>query len=396
VYRRRGKLLPITFLNEVLGLNTAELGGAMSIVVLQAEDRQYGLVVDSISDTQEIVVKPLGKQLKGLSLYAGATIMGDGRVALILDAQGIGHASQVLGETQEQLRSAAGNAQQAKEEKQRLLLFRSGSHARIAIPLPLVGRLEEFPRTSIEHAGDVVVVQYRHRILPLIVLRTVLDGEAAHDDSLEDPVPVIVIDDGTRQLGLAVDEIVDVAEQAVTIRQKSEQKWFLGSAVVGSRVTEFLDVEQLLRCPVAGWFQNSCTSSAGRTVLLGDGSAFARSLLRGSLEMSGYSVTEATNLDEALRALEQRGADAMLVSRDLPPHGAHALVEAIHSRPEWSSIPVFEVSPWNGERGSLGDERPDEGSGGRGPSAILSFLSGLPESAPPEALACAGGARTNR
>ncbi len=97
VYRRRGKLLPIAFLNEMLGLATAPRGGATSIVVLQAEDRQYGLVVDGISDTQEIVVKPLGKQLKGLSLYAGATIMGDGRVALILDAHGIGHASEVLG-----------------------------------------------------------------------------------------------------------------------------------------------------------------------------------------------------------------------------------------------------------------------------------------------------------
>ena len=107
VYRRRGSLLPIAHLNQVLGLESAERADAVSIVVLQAEDRQFGLVVDGINDTQEIVVKPLGKQLKGLTEYAGATIMGDGRVALILDVLGIGQRSGVLAEAREQARAAA-------------------------------------------------------------------------------------------------------------------------------------------------------------------------------------------------------------------------------------------------------------------------------------------------
>jgi hypothetical protein len=105
VYRRRGGLLPIAYLNRVLGLKSADEAEAVSIVVLQAEDRQFGLVVDGINDTQEIVVKPLGKQLKGLTAYAGATIMGDGRVALILDVLGIGQRSGVIAELREQTRS---------------------------------------------------------------------------------------------------------------------------------------------------------------------------------------------------------------------------------------------------------------------------------------------------
>ena len=108
VYRRRGSLLPIAYLNQVLGLKSAEQAEAVSMVVLQAEDRQFGLVVDGINDTQEIVVKPLGKQLKGLTVYAGATIMGDGRVALILDVLGIGQRSGVLAEFREQARAASG------------------------------------------------------------------------------------------------------------------------------------------------------------------------------------------------------------------------------------------------------------------------------------------------
>jgi len=161
VYRRRGSLLPIAHLNQVLGLKSAERAEAVSMVVLQAEDRQFGLVVDGINDTQEIVVKPLGKQLKGLTVYAGATIMGDGRVALILDVLGIGQRSGVLAESREQARAAAEQKTQSGIEQQRLLLFRAGSFERLAVPLSLVARLEEFPQSAIERAGGCQVVQYR-------------------------------------------------------------------------------------------------------------------------------------------------------------------------------------------------------------------------------------------
>ena len=152
-------------------------------MVLQAEDRQFGLVVDGINDTQEIVVKPLGKQLKGLTVYAGATIMGDGRVALILDVLGIGQRSGVLAESREQARAAAEQKAQSGIEQQRLLLFRAGSFERLAVPLSLVARLEEFPASAIEHAGGGQVVQYRNRILPLVSLRAVLEPGAPEPDA---------------------------------------------------------------------------------------------------------------------------------------------------------------------------------------------------------------------
>jgi two-component system, chemotaxis family, sensor kinase CheA len=160
VYRRRGRLLPIAYLNQVLGLKSGDQDEAVSMVVLQAEDRQFGLVVDDINDTQEIVVKPLGKQLKGLTLYAGATIMGDGRVALILDVLGIGQRSGVLAEFVEQARVSRQRKADPEHEHQRLLLFRAGSFARLAVPLSLVARLEEFPQSSIERASGGQVVQY--------------------------------------------------------------------------------------------------------------------------------------------------------------------------------------------------------------------------------------------
>ncbi|MGB9605524.1 MAG: chemotaxis protein CheA, partial [Bryobacteraceae bacterium] len=237
VYRRRGTLLPIAYLNQVLGLKTDENADAVNIVVLQAEDRQFGLVVDSISDTQEIVVKPLGKQLKGLNCYAGATIMGDGRVALILDVLGIGQLAGVITEAREQAISEVEQAEGTDEQRQTFLLFRAGSFERLGVPLALVARLEEFPQARVERAGGRPVVQYRGHILPLVPMAQVLEPGAEDTASRQDPVQAIVFSDGERSVGVLVDQILDIIEEAVQVRQQSGRAGLLGSAVIGGKVT---------------------------------------------------------------------------------------------------------------------------------------------------------------
>jgi two-component system, chemotaxis family, sensor kinase CheA len=344
VYRRRGSLLPIAYLNEVLGLQSPAQAGAVSVVVLQAEDRQFGLVVDGINDTQEIVVKPLGKQLKGLTVYAGATIMGDGRVALILDVLGIGQRSGVLAESREQARAAVEQKAQAGVEQQRLLLFRAGSFERLAVPLSLVARLEEFPHDSIEHAGGSLVVQYRNRILPLVSLRALLEEDARGPNDMADPVQVIVFNDGDRSVGVIVDQILDVAEEAVTVRQKSSRPGLLGSAVVGKRVTDLLDLGPILQAGSETWFHSSAGDSAGQRILVAEASAFSRGLIRGSLDMAGHHVLEAANLDQAIRHLEQQPVDIVAASLDLPQDGSSALLAAMRRRPEWQAIPVLALA----------------------------------------------------
>jgi two-component system chemotaxis sensor kinase CheA len=344
VYRRRGSLLPIAYLNQVLGLKSAERAEAVSMVVLQAEDRQFGLVVDGINDTQEIVVKPLGKQLKGLTVYAGATIMGDGRVALILDVLGIGQRSGVVAEFREQARAAVEQKAQAGIEQQRLLLFRVGSFERLAVPLSLVARLEEFPRNSIEHASGCQVVQYRNRILPLVPLRSVLESGAPGQDQMPDPVQVVVFNDGDRSVGLVVDQILDVAEEAVTVRQKSNRKGLLGSAVVGKRVTDFLDLNYVIHAAAEDWFRGTGGPANGKRVLVAEASAFSRGLIRSGLDMAGYRVLEAANLDEAIRGLEQHPMDVVVTALDLPPDGSSALSDAMRRRPEWRKIPILALA----------------------------------------------------
>jgi two-component system chemotaxis sensor kinase CheA len=344
VYRRRGSLLPVVYLNQVLGLKSAERADAVSMVVLQAEDRQFGLVVDGINDTQEIVVKPLGKQLKGISVYAGATIMGDGKVALILDVLGIGQSAGVLSESREQARAATEQKSQAGMEQQRLLLFRSGSFDRLAVPLSLVARLEEFPRSVIEHAGGFEVVQYRNRILPLVPLGTVLAPGSPDQNRAADPVQVIVFNDGDRSLGVVVDQILDVVEDIVTVRQKSTRHGLLGSGVVAKRVTDFVDLNQVIHATTEFWFQGTRGPAAGKRVLVADASGFSRGLIRSSLEMGGYRVVETANPDEAIRVLEQQPADLVVAALDLADNGAAGLLGAMRERPEWARIPVLALA----------------------------------------------------
>lgn len=357
VYRRRGSLLPIAYLSEVLGLTPTERGEASSMVVLQAEDRQFGLVVEGINDTQEIVVKPLGKQLKGLSVYAGATIMGDGRVALILDVLGIGQCSGVLTESREQTRGAMDEKAQATIDQQRLLLFRAGSFERIAVPLSLVARLEELPRSLIEYAGGHQVVQYRNRILPLVSLCQVLGAGTREQEQTDDPVQIIVFNDGDRSVGVIVDQILDVAEEAVTVRQTTNRKGLLGSAVVGKRITDFLDLNYLLTVSAEGWSQSRRPSADGKTVLLAEESAFSRGLIRSGLDMAGYRVIEAANLEETIQQLKQRPVDVVLVAMDLPPDGAFALRSAMDCRSEWQQIPVVALVEFSDQLPALADTK---------------------------------------
>ena len=351
VYRRRGSLLPVAYLNQVLKLKSTSNDDAINMVVLQSEDGQFGLVVDGINDTQEIVVKPLGKQLKGLTWYAGATTMGDGRVALILDVHGIGERAGVFGAQHERTRGTEEQAEkdktqktQAEIEQQRLLLFQAGSFKRLAIPLSLVARLEEFPLSAIEHASGGQVIQYRGSILSLVSLRDVLDPGAPELAEALDPVPVVVFNEGNHSVGMIVDEIVDVAEEAVKIRKKTGHKGILGSAVVGKLVTDFLDLNEVIRIAKSSWTEDEDGQTSNKSVLVADASAFSRGMIRSGLDMAGYVVYEASNLEEAIHRLERKPVDVVVVALDLPPEGSNALLAALRNRPEWENIPVLALA----------------------------------------------------
>jgi two-component system chemotaxis sensor kinase CheA len=261
VYRYQDRLLPLVNLNQMLKLEPAirKEGDAINIVVLQAADRQFGLVVDRINDTQEIVVKPLWKHLKSLACFAGATVMGDGKVALILDVFGLGQRAGAASDQQgwsDTITQLPGSPQ---AERPRVLLVESRDRSRKAIPLHQVARLEEFPRTLIERVADRPVVQYRGQILPLLDMEKILDSGPTtkalpsadiHED--KEAVQVVVCNRKEQSVGFIVERILDIADQDSDIRGPASRPGVLGTAVFLGHVTEMLDVESLVQASTGG------------------------------------------------------------------------------------------------------------------------------------------------
>ncbi|MEG4287163.1 chemotaxis protein CheW [Microcoleus sp. A006_D1] len=268
VYRLRGRLLPLIYLNRELLLEEGnsgsgkksqfELDDALNIVVVQATDKPFGLVVDAINDTQEIVVKPLGKQLKSLACFAGATIMGDGKVALILDVHGIAQKTHMTEAQEKAILADENSRQESSEPPQQLLVFQGPDCRRMAIHLSRVCRLEEFPRHLLERVGKQSVVQYRNQIMPVIYLSGVFGSGAdaanlgpnsldGRSHAADDKLPLVVVSIGSeQQVGLVVDRILDIVEQAIDIKGAATQAGISYCAVIQGQVTEILDVDEVI------------------------------------------------------------------------------------------------------------------------------------------------------
>src|SRR5579872_6206353 len=260
VYRLRGRLLPLVYLNRELKLaanvpSTTKDDSAVNIIVLQADGRQFGLVVDRINDTEEIVVKPLRKQLKTVKTFAGSSIMGDGKVALILDVLGLAQRAGVVDETRDRaLTEKASDTTGKAVTKQTFLLFAGPGDSRMAIPLSTLARLEEFPVAQVEISGSQWVTQYRGQILPLIRLNHVLDERRLRLRTLQalpaidaGPIQVLVLNHEGRSFGLVVERILDIVEDFAEVRTAATRAAVLYSVVISDRVTELLDIPAILR-----------------------------------------------------------------------------------------------------------------------------------------------------
>jgi len=251
VYCLREQLIPLVYLHQVLQPSDTHISAdtppaPLHLVIIQAENYQFGLVVDTIEDIEEIVVKPLGKQLKTLSLFAGATIMGDGKVALIMDVVSLAKRAQ-LQEKQQLLSSIANtNSTQEISDRQMILLFQGPQGARMGIPIAIAFRLEQIPPSAVEKVGNQDVVRTSGKIIPIIDLQCIFpsDEPAKKTDTLQ---LVIVSPNSELSVGLVVDRILDIVEESLTIKGIPSRPGVMFCAVIQGQITEILDVEAVIK-----------------------------------------------------------------------------------------------------------------------------------------------------
>jgi len=344
VLRLRNKLLPLIHLKKLLKLD--DDAGAIDpengfIVVTQVGNQTFGIVVDGVFHTEEIVVKPMSTKLRHINMFSGNTILGDGAVIMIVDPNGIAQALGTSVASQHEIVDEnAANRGGAAEQLTSLLVFRAGSAQPKAVPLALITRLEEISSDKIELSNGRYMVQYREQLMPLVQM----DGVEVATSGVQ---PILVFADDGRTMGLVVDEIVDIVEERLAIEVASGRDGILGSAVIKGRATEVIDVGHFLPMAFADWFnrREMKPSASAQSILLVDDSAFFRNMLAPVLKAAGYRVRVATNAQEGLIALRSgEEFDAVLTDIEMPDMNGFEFAETIRADQKLNDVPIIALS----------------------------------------------------
>lgn len=354
VLRLRGQLLPLVSLKRLLRLEPA--GAAPDaegfVVVTQIGQQLFGIVVDRVFDTEEIVVKPVAPILRHITMFSGNTILGDGSVIMILDPNGIARATGlgVEGGMEGNAMQDSGSSTRRGDRHTSLLLFRAGAGAPKAVPLGLVARLENLDAARIERTGDNLVVQYRGTLMPLVPLDAFMTPpETGHQ-------PVLVFGDGDRAMGLMVEEILDVVDVPLEMDSAGLRPGFLGSCVVNGKVTDLLDTSYWLKQGQADWFEPAVVLGTKPRVLVAEDSDFFRNLIVPAIGAAGYDVTTVSNGRDALR-LRDAGERFDIIVSDIhmPELDGVGLARAVREGGAWAELPMIALSsassPEDVERG---------------------------------------------
>jgi two-component system, chemotaxis family, sensor kinase CheA len=341
VLRLRNKLLPLIQLKDILRLGDGERDTGF-VVVTQVGNQVFGVVVDSVFHTEEIVIKPTSSKLRHIAAFSGTTILGDGTVIMIIDpngiAQALGRAGAALQADKIELDEAADAT---GDDLTSLLVFRAGSQQPKAVLLSLVSRLEEIECGRIETSTGRHLVQYRDQLMPLLCL----DPQTGiKQDGVQ---PVLVFADHGRCMGLVVDEIVDIVEQRLDIEVASEQPGVLGYAVVKGSATEIIDIGHFLPQAFADWFHRRDSRSAplARRVMLVDDSAFFRDMLAPLIKAAGYQVVAVGSAPHALAAIKSgTRVDIVITDIEMPEMDGFDFALALRENPSTAGIPIIALS----------------------------------------------------
>ncbi len=366
VYRLRDRLLPMVRLGEVLeraytfdatvSANIAQkyrqqqtertpgTHQALSFAVVKVGDRRFGLIVDEVLGTEEIVVKPMHGILKSLSIYSGATVLGDGRVALILDIEGVAtHA----GIDQQSSEDAQASELRHWQDVQTVLLFKSGGAEQYAVALPLVKRIERIPLSAIEQVANrefitiddmSTLIMRLDQVLPVT---SQIEGNEAY---------LLLPKHSPRPFGILVNQIVDIVETPLELNVDSyQEEGLLGTAIVRDHMTLFLDLFALIERFQPDWFGEHSGVKRDQKVLLVEDTSFFRQLVRSYLEGLGFDVETAQDGVEGLARLDQGRYDLVVSDLEMPRMDGWEFVRQLRGRDELAQLPVIALTALDSE-----------------------------------------------
>ena len=343
VLRLRNRLLPLVSMSRILRLDTSSAdtstghGAERIVVVVSVGAQRLGLIVEQVFDTEEIVVKPVAPVIRQIPLFSGNTILGDGAVIMILDPLGIARESGLGAGADSRVRNT--EAASSEDGRRDMLLVRAGPGAQKALPLALIARLEMIPRARLEVTGSRLVTQYRGSLMRLLAL----DPEVGQHGETQ---AVLVISDNDQNIGLMVDEILDVVSETMAIEIASDRPGLLGTAIIDAKATDIVDTGYWLTQASQDWFKTAATARKARPrLLVVEDSDFFRHLLVPSLSAAGYDVTTASTAENAL-ALREAGRrfDAIVSDIEMPGMDGHSFARKVREGGSWADLPMLALT----------------------------------------------------
>lgn len=358
ILRLRGHLLPLVILDDILKISKEEekdISSPKYVVICEIGGYHFGVIVDEVSDTEEIVVKPVSELLKDIDVYAGSTILGDGSVILILDPNGI---VRTLGDISGMSLDSKASRRNTEKilQNSNFVLFKAGDDTPKLVPLELLSRLEEIEVSKVEHSHGVPVIQYRGSLMRLASI----SGEYTKPEKSIQELLVFSGKDNT--LGLAVDEIIDIVKCPMNIKLSEKKDGFLGSMIVDGKTCDVIDASYHINRifgsdePVKSKYVVS-----NKNILLIDDSPFFRKFIPPELEEAGFKVEVLDNATEAISKLENKHSfSAIITDLNMPEMTGYEFAEYCQRSSKLKDIPIIALSANNSMDGE-GDGMIDMG-----------------------------------
>ena len=327
---------------------------AYNIVIVNAGELNYGLIVDNLLDSEEIVVKPLGRHFRGIQTYAGATILGDGKAALILDVMGLSHEMNLKVVKERVTEKSVLNKMDGTSDAQSLLLVHNGEDEQFAIPLGLVSRIEKIKRSDIETTSGRQTIKYRGGSLLLCSIEEVANVKPRVD--VDNPF-VIIFPFAGKEVGVLVSQIIDVVNSDVTIDEETfRQPGVLGSAILMDKTTLLLDLYGMVEAIMPEWVADHKAeiekkADGQATILIVEDSSFFLNQIKGFTQDAGYNVITAMDGIEGAEAVEnpENNIDMVLTDIEMPNMDGIQMTERLRAQDAFNRLPIIALTSVAGE-----------------------------------------------
>jgi len=374
VFRLRNALLPVVRLNEVLARKKRftesvrfeisekynhmsqqmisnstddDLQEILIFAVLKAGNRRFGLIVDHVLGTEEIVVNPLHSLINTINIYSGTTIMGDGTVALILDVNGIAnHCGLVF--TNFTDKKHVLNKERTQSDTHRILLFKSGKNEQFAVPLLLMKRVEIISPKQIQEIGYREYISIEKRTIQVVRLENVLNVSSVTELHR---MYLLIPKQSPQPIGFLASKLIDVVNMPLDLSKDDYMEdGLLGTALIGDIITLFIDIYKIIGKIFAHFKpeiqpkEQPSNDQKSITVLLVEDTVFFRRLIKGQLVSEGFTVITAENGIDALEHLEKEDFDIIVSDIEMPEMDGLNFIRTVRNHSKFKKIPAIAVT----------------------------------------------------